>query len=101
MHARIMRTRKEDARARGEPVRQIAEREGVSARGVLRVTKTSYSFLSPPPPSAFAERDAKLRAVAAKLDRPALKTWSAAHDAIIAATEAIQTARPYPARARP
>jgi len=85
----------QEARARGEPVRQIVEREGVSPSTVLRTSKTNSSFLTIPS-SPAAERDAKLRAVAAHLDRPALKTWSAAHDAIVAATEAIQNARPHP-----
>ena len=83
------------ARARGEPVRQIVERERVSPSTVFRVSKTNSSFLTVPPPPA-GDRDAKLRAVAAHLDRPALKTWSAAHDAIVTATEAIQQARPHP-----
>jgi len=86
----------QEARARGEPVRQIAEREGMSTRSVIRVTRRNGSFLSPPPPSPASERDAKLRAVAAHLDRPALKNWSVAHDTIVAATEAIREARPHP-----
>ena len=89
-------SRIQEARARGEPVRQIVEREGVSPSTVFRVSKGNSFFLTVPSPSPAAERDAKLRAVAAHLDRPALKTWSAAHDAIVTATEAIQQARPHP-----
>ena len=86
----------QEARARGEPVRQIAAREGLSVGTVVNVQKTKTSHFERPPSAPAAERDAKLRAVAAHLDRPALKTWSAAHDAIVAATEAIREARPHP-----
>ena len=86
----------QEARARGELVREIAAREGISTRSVLRVTNRKPSDLSPPLPSPASERDAKLRAVAAHLDRPALKNWSVAHDTIVAATEAIREARPHP-----
>ena len=89
------------ARARGEPVRQIAEREGVSTRSVIRVTRRNGSFLSPPPPSPASERDAKLRAVAAHLDRPALKTWSAAHDAIFHRRVRQNQTCPYAAPRKP
>jgi len=82
----------QEARERNEPVRKIAAREGVSGRSVFRVTKGKSFLLAHTPSDTTAERDAKLRAVAAHLDRPALKTWSAAHDAIVAATEAIKEA---------
>ena len=76
-------------------MRQIAEREGVSPSTVLRTSTTNNSFLTVPS-SPSADRDAKLRAVADHLDRPALRNWSVAHDTIVAATEAIREARPHP-----
>ena len=57
--------RQDIARARGEPVRQIAEREGVSPSTVLRTSKRNSFVSTVPSPSPAAERDAKLRAVAA------------------------------------
>ena len=86
----------QEARARGEAVREIASREGVSPSTVVYVRKRKPFHFEHTPSDPAAERDAKLRAVAAHLDRPALKTWSAAHDAIVTATEAIQQARPHP-----
>jgi len=94
-HQAERNARIQEARARGEPVQQIAEREGVSPSTVLRTSKTNNSFLTVSS-SPVAERDAKLRAVAAHLDRPALRNWSVAHDTIVAATEAIREARPHP-----
>ena len=85
----------QEARERGEPVRKIAVREGISPSSVVYVRKTKPSHFERAPSAPAAERDAKLRAIAARLDRPALVTWSAAHDAIAAATEAIQMARPH------
>ena len=64
-------SRIQEARARGEPVRQIVEREGVSARTVFNVQKANSAFFAVPSPSHAAVRDAKLRAVAAHLYRPA------------------------------
>jgi len=52
-------------------VREIASREGVSARTVFNAQKANSAFFAVPSPSSAAERDAKLRAVAAHLDRPA------------------------------
>ena len=89
-------SRIQEARARGEPVREIASRENVSLSTVVYVRKTKPSHFERAPSSSAAERDAKLRAVAAHLDRPALKNWSVAHDTIVAATQAIQQARPHP-----
>ena len=86
----------QEARARGEPVRQIAARERVSLSTVVYVRKRKPSDFERAPSDASAERDAKLRAVAAHLDRPALRNWSVAHDTIVAATEAIREARPHP-----
>jgi hypothetical protein len=77
-------------------VRQIVESEGISPSSVFRISKRKSFVLTDPPLSSAGDRDAKLRAVAAHLDRPALKNWSAAHDAIVAATEAIREARPHP-----
>jgi len=52
-------------------VRQIAAREGVSVGSVVNVQKTKCSHFERAPSFCAAERDAKLRAVAAHLDRPA------------------------------
>jgi len=84
-HQAERNARIQEARARGEPVRQIAEREGVSARTVFNAQKANSAFFAVPSPSHAGDRDAKLRAVAAHLDRPALRNWSVAHDAIVAA----------------
>ena len=65
-HQAERNARIQEARARGEPVQQIAEREGVSPSTVLRTSKTNNSFLTVSS-SPVAERDAKLRAVAAHL----------------------------------
>ena len=52
------------------PSDHSAEREDVSARSVLRVTKTNSSFLSPPSPSPEAERVRNRRAPQLRLEGP-------------------------------
>jgi hypothetical protein len=46
-----------------KPVRQIAEREGVSVGSVVNVQKRQHSKFERTPSASAAERDAKLRAV--------------------------------------
>lgn len=78
------------ARNAGEPVRQVAAREGIDAATVSRVANRQPAELQhlPPPPRP-------LPAAVAALDRPSLTVWSDAIYALERLIEAIETARPH------
>jgi len=88
-----------EARQAGEPVRQIAAREGVSVGTVSGVQKRQSSeieHIPAPPPRSIPP------AVAA-LDRPSLTAWSDAIYALEKLIDALDTAQPFavPRKAMP
>ena len=88
-----------EARQAGEPVRQIAAREGVSVGTVSGVQKRQSSETEHIP--ALPPRP--LPAAVAALDRPSLTAWSDAIYALEKLIEALNTARPFavPRKAMP
>lgn len=88
-----------EARQAGEPVRQIAAREGVSVGTVSGVQKrqaAEFEHIPPPPPRSLPP------AVAA-LDRPSLTAWADAIYALEKLIDALDTAQTFgvPRKAMP
>jgi len=92
-----------DARKAGEPVRQIAAREGVSVGTVSGVQKRQSSETERTPSPLPSPLPRSLPQAVAALDRPSLTAWSDAVYALEKLIDAIDAAKPFavPRKAMP